>query len=153
MIAPSSHCHTKQALLWIIGFCVQNEVPSSISYRSLEPIFALLLVKASDLNTRVAQGAIDRIVMLCDDFRRQPYAILPLVFRPARTTVLYRQAQSRVEIVARLVDEFGVYDRVAGKGTAGGLEFEVTHIGVHCKSAKEDICLRVLHLLTFFSFV
>ncbi|KAG0077253.1 hypothetical protein BGZ90_007476 [Linnemannia elongata] len=108
----------------VVRFCVQNEVPSSISYRSLEPIFALLLVKASDLNTRVAQGAIDRIVMLCDDFRRQPYAILPLVFRPARTTVLYRQAQSRVEIVARLVDEFGVYDRVAGKGTAGGLEFE-----------------------------
>lgn len=131
-IALSSHGHTKRVILWTIGFCVQNEVPSSIAYRSLEPIFALLLVKASDLNTRVAQGAIDRIVMLCDDFRRQPYAILPLVFRPARTTVLYRQAQSRVEIVARLVDEFGVYDRVAGKGTAGGLEFEVTQIGVHC---------------------
>ncbi|KAF9147706.1 hypothetical protein BG015_010608 [Linnemannia schmuckeri] len=108
----------------VVRFCIQNEVPSSIAYRSLEPIFAHLLVKASDLNTRVAQGAIGRIVMLCDDFRRQPYAILPLVFRPARTTVLYRQAQSRVEIVARLVDEFGVYDRVAGKGTAGGLEFE-----------------------------
>ena len=109
-----------------IGFCVQNEVPSSVAYRSLEPIFSLLLVKASDLNSRVAQGAIDRIVMLCDEFRRQPYAILPLVFRPARTTVLYRQAQSRVEIVARLVNEFGVYDRVAGKGTVSGLEFEVT---------------------------
>ncbi|KAG0291189.1 hypothetical protein BGZ96_005412 [Linnemannia gamsii] len=108
----------------VVRFCIQNEVPSSIAYRSLEPIFALLLVKASDLNSRVAQGAIDRIVMLCDDFRRQPYAILPLVFRPARTTVLYRQAQSRVEIVARLVDEFGVYDRIAGKGTTGGLEFE-----------------------------
>ncbi|KAF8935367.1 hypothetical protein BGZ47_009978 [Haplosporangium gracile] len=108
----------------VVRFCVQNEVPNSIAYRSLEPIFALLLVKASDLNTRVAQGAIDRIVMLCDDFRRQPYAILPLAFRPARTTVLYRQAQSRVEIIARLVDEFGVYDRIAGKGTAGGLEFE-----------------------------
>ncbi|KAG9064156.1 hypothetical protein KI688_003343 [Linnemannia hyalina] len=108
----------------VVRFCVQNEVPNSIAYRSLEPIFALLLVKASDLNTRVAQGSIDRIVMLCDDFRRKPYAILPLVFRPARTTVPYRQAQSRVEIVARLVDEFGVHDRVAGKGTAGGLEFE-----------------------------
>ncbi|KAF9906852.1 hypothetical protein EC991_000215 [Linnemannia zychae] len=107
-----------------VRFCVQNEVPSSIAYRSLEPILSLLLVKASDLNSRVVQGAIDRIVMLCDDFRRQPYAILPLVFKPARTTVPYRQAQSRVEIVARLVDEFGVYDRVAGKGTAGGLEFE-----------------------------
>ncbi|KAF9085242.1 hypothetical protein BGX23_009836 [Mortierella sp. AD031] len=108
----------------VVRFCVQNEVPSSIAYRSLEPIFSLLLVKASDLNSRVAQGAIDRIVMLCDDFRKQPYAILPLVFRPARTTVLYKQAQSRVEIVARLVDEFGVYDRVASKGTTGGLEFE-----------------------------
>ncbi|KAF9919157.1 hypothetical protein FBU30_011140 [Linnemannia zychae] len=107
-----------------VRFCVQNEVPSSITYRSLEPILSLLLVKASDLNNRVAQGAIDRIVMLCNDFRRQPYAILPLVFRPARTTVLYRQAQSRVEVVARLVDEFGVYDQDAGKGTAGGLEFE-----------------------------
>ncbi|KAG0273589.1 hypothetical protein BGZ95_010611 [Linnemannia exigua] len=107
-----------------VRFCVQNEVPSSIAYRSLEPILSLLLVKASDLNSRVAQGAIDRIVVLCDDFRRQPYAILPLVFKPARTTVPYRQAQSRVEIVARLVDEFGVCDRVAGKGTAGGLEFE-----------------------------
>ncbi|KAF9121703.1 hypothetical protein BGW39_010329 [Mortierella sp. 14UC] len=107
-----------------VRFCVQNEVPNSIAYRSLEPVLSLLLVKASDLNSRVAEGAIDRIVMLCDDFRRQPYAILPLVFKPARTTVPYRQAQSRVEIVARLVDEFGVYDRVAGKGTAGGLEFE-----------------------------
>jgi hypothetical protein len=76
----------------------------------------------------VAQGAIDRVVMLCDDFRRQPYAILPLVFKPARTTVPYRQAQSRIEIVARLVDEFGVYDKVAGKGTAGGLEFEVKYM-------------------------
>ncbi|KAF9359356.1 hypothetical protein BGX26_012560 [Mortierella sp. AD094] len=102
----------------------KNEIPSLVTYRSLEPIFSLLLVKASDLNTRVAQGTIDRIVMLCNCFTTSPYAILPLVFKPARSTVLYRQSQSRIEIVARLVDEFGVYDRAEGKGTVGGLDFE-----------------------------
>ncbi|KAF9113253.1 hypothetical protein BGX27_001954 [Mortierella sp. AM989] len=80
--------------------------------------------KASDLNTRVAQGTIDRIVMLCNCYTTSPYAILPLVFKPARNTVLYRQSQSRIQIVARLVDEFGVYDRAEGKGTVGGLDFE-----------------------------
>ncbi|KAF9391857.1 hypothetical protein BGX21_011170 [Mortierella sp. AD011] len=108
----------------VVKFCFQNEIPSLVTYRSLEPIFSLLLVKASDLNTRVAQGTIDRIVMLCNCFTTSPYAILPLVFKPARSTALYRQAQSRIEIVARLVDEFGVYDRAEGKGTVGGLDFE-----------------------------
>jgi hypothetical protein len=42
--------------------------------------------------------------------------------------VLYRQAQARVEIVARLANEFGVYDGTAGIGTAGGLDFEVRRI-------------------------
>ncbi|KAG0254380.1 hypothetical protein BG011_005798 [Mortierella polycephala] len=107
-----------------VRFCLQNEIPSDVTYRSLEPIFSLLLVKASDLNTRVAEGAVNRIVILCNCFRSYPYAILPLVFKPAKSTVLYRQSQSRVEVVARLVDEFGVYDRAAGKGTAGGLDFE-----------------------------
>ncbi|KAF9963233.1 hypothetical protein BGZ70_007550 [Mortierella alpina] len=107
-----------------VKYCLQNEVPSAVAYRSLEPVFAQLLVRASDLNTRVANGAINKIVMLCNCFRSHPYAILPLVFRPARGTVLYKQAESRVGIVARLVDEFGVYDSVAGKGTPGGLDFE-----------------------------
>ncbi|KAF9186147.1 hypothetical protein BGZ51_002214 [Haplosporangium sp. Z 767] len=107
-----------------VRFCLQNEIPSDVTYRSLEPVFSLLLVKASDLNTRVAEGAVNRIVILCNCFRSHPYAILPLVFKPAKSTVLYRQSQSRVEVVARLVDEFGVYDRGAGKGTAGGLDFE-----------------------------
>ncbi|KAF9951277.1 hypothetical protein BGZ72_007189 [Mortierella alpina] len=107
-----------------VKYCLQNEVPSAIAYRSLEPVFSQLLVRASDLNTRVANGAINRIVMLCNCFRSHPYAILPLVFRPARGTVLYKQAESRVGIVARLVDEFGVFDRAAGKGTPGGLDFE-----------------------------
>ncbi|KAF8980263.1 hypothetical protein BGZ46_004447 [Entomortierella lignicola] len=108
----------------VVRFCFQNEIPSLVTFRSLEPIFSLLLVKASDLNTRVAQGTIDRIVMLCNCYTTSPYAILPLVFKPARSTVPYRQAQSRIEIVARLVDEFGVYDRAEGKGTVGGLDFE-----------------------------
>ncbi|KAG0306406.1 hypothetical protein BGZ98_002445, partial [Dissophora globulifera] len=108
----------------VVKFCLQNEIPSSAILRSLEPIFTLLLIKASDLNARVAQGSIDRIVMLCNCFRAPPHAILPLVFKPARNTVLYRQSQSRVEVVARLVDEFGVFDHVEGKGTAGGLDFE-----------------------------
>ncbi|KAF9277658.1 hypothetical protein BGZ68_009143 [Mortierella alpina] len=107
-----------------VKYCLQNEVPSAVAYRSLEPVFSQLLVRASDLNTRVANGAVNRIVMLCNCFRSHPYAILPLVFRPARGTVLYKQAESRVGIVARLVDEFGVHDRVAGKGTPGGLDFE-----------------------------
>ncbi|KAG9322255.1 hypothetical protein KVV02_003171 [Mortierella alpina] len=107
-----------------VKYSLQNEVPSAIAYRSLEPVFAQLLVRASDLNTRVANGAINKIVMLCNCFRSHPYAILPLVFRPARGTVLYKQAESRVGIVARLVDEFGVHDSVAGKGTPGGLDFE-----------------------------
>ncbi|KAF9999209.1 hypothetical protein BGZ65_005397 [Modicella reniformis] len=108
----------------VVKFCLQNEIPSSVTYRSLEPIFSLMLVKASDFNNRVAQGTIDRIVMLCNCFRVTPYAILPLVFKPARSTVLYRQSQSRIDIVARLVDEFGVFNRAEGKGTPGGLEFE-----------------------------
>ncbi|KAI1294055.1 hypothetical protein EDD11_008284 [Mortierella claussenii] len=102
----------------------QNEIPSSVTYRSLEPIVSLLLIKASDLNTRVAQGTINRVVMLCNYFRASPYAVLSMVFKPARSTVLYRQSLSRIEIVARLVDEFGVYDRAEGKGTPGGLDFE-----------------------------
>ncbi|KAG0369473.1 hypothetical protein BGZ54_009831 [Gamsiella multidivaricata] len=108
----------------VVKFCIQNEIPNAVTYRSLEPIFSLLLIKASDLNTRVTQGTIDRLVMLCNSFRTTPYAILPLVFKPARNTVPYRQAQSRIEIVARLVNEFGVFDRSEGKGTAGGLDFE-----------------------------
>ncbi|KAF9570934.1 hypothetical protein EC968_001185 [Mortierella alpina] len=41
------------------------------------------------------------------------------------TLALLEQAvKSRVGIVARLVDEFGVYDSGAGKGTPGGLDFE-----------------------------
>ncbi|KAG0223559.1 hypothetical protein BGX31_008440 [Mortierella sp. GBA43] len=108
----------------VVKFCLQNEIPSSVTYRSLEPIFSLMLVKASDLNTRVAQGTMDRVVMLCNCFRVAPYAILPLVFKPARSTVLYKQSQSRIAIVARLVDEFGVFDRAEGKGTAGGIAFE-----------------------------
>ncbi|KAG0205092.1 hypothetical protein BGX28_003192, partial [Mortierella sp. GBA30] len=107
-----------------VKYCLQNEIPNSVAYRSLEPIFSQLLIKASDLNTRVAKGAVNRIVMLCNCFRSHPYAILPLVFRPAKGTVLYKHAESRVEIVARLVDEFGVYDSTAGKGTPGGLDFE-----------------------------
>ncbi|KAG0344687.1 hypothetical protein BG004_004260 [Podila humilis] len=108
----------------VVKYCLQNEIPHSTAYRSLEPIFSLLLVKASDLNTRVAQATLNRIVMLCNSFRTHPYSILPLVFRPSRGTVMYRQAQSRIEVVARLVSEYGVYDRSAGKGTPGGLDFE-----------------------------
>ncbi|KAF9334980.1 hypothetical protein BG006_001142 [Podila minutissima] len=108
----------------VVKFCLQNEIPHSTAYRSLEPIFSLLLVKASDLNTRVSQATLNRIVMLCNCFRTHPYSILPLVFRPARGTVMYRQSQSRIEVVARLVNEYGVYDRAAGKGTPGGLDFE-----------------------------
>ncbi|KAG0027971.1 hypothetical protein BGZ81_005133 [Podila clonocystis] len=108
----------------VVKFCLQNEISHSIAYHSLEPIFSLLLVKASDLNTRVSQATLNRIVMLCNCFRTHPYSILPLVFRPARGTVMYRQSQSRIEVVARLVNEYGVYDRVAGKGTPGGLDFE-----------------------------
>ncbi|KAG0086432.1 hypothetical protein BGZ93_000117 [Podila epicladia] len=108
----------------VVKFCLQNEIPHSTAYHSLEPIFSLLLVKASDLNTRVSQATLNRIVMLCNCFRTHPYSILPLVFRPARGTVMYRQSQSRIEVVSRLVNEYGVYDRAAGKGTPGGLDFE-----------------------------
>ncbi|KAF9388993.1 hypothetical protein CPB97_012204, partial [Podila verticillata] len=108
----------------VVKFCLQNEIPHSTAYNSLEPIFSLLLVKASDLNTRVSQATLNRIVMLCNCFRTHPHSILPLVFRPARGTVMYRQSQSRIEVVARLVNEYGVYDRIAGKGTPGGLDFE-----------------------------
>ncbi|KAG0037564.1 hypothetical protein BGZ82_002288 [Podila clonocystis] len=108
----------------VVKFCLQNEIPHSIAHHSLEPIFSLLLVKASDLNTRVSQATLNRIVTLCNCFRTHPYSILPLVFRPARGTVMYRQSQSRIEVVARLVNEYGVYDRAAGKGTPGGLDFE-----------------------------
>ncbi|KAF9970842.1 hypothetical protein BGZ73_006386 [Actinomortierella ambigua] len=106
-----------------IRYCLQNEVPASTVYRSLEPIFPLLLVKAADLNARVAQGTMTRIVVLCNSFRTQHFSVLPLVFRPSRNTLPYKQAQARVEIVTRLVDEFGVYDRAAGKGTPTGLDF------------------------------
>jgi hypothetical protein len=115
----------------LLEFCLQNEVPNSVTYRSLEPVFPLMLVKASDLNTRVAQGTIDRIVMLCNCFRAAPYAILPLVFKPARSTAPYKHSQSRIAIVARLVDEFGVSDRAEGKGTAGGIAFEVRRWFIH----------------------
>lgn len=111
--------------IYCLEFCLQNEIPHSTAYNSLEPIFSLLLVKASDLNTRVSQATLNRIVMLCNCFRTHPHSILPLVFRPARGTVMYRQSQSRIEVVARLVNEYGVYDRIAGKGTPGGLDFEV----------------------------
>ncbi|KAF9581486.1 hypothetical protein BGW38_001474, partial [Lunasporangiospora selenospora] len=101
-----------------------SEIPNESTYPSLEPLVPLLLVKAGDLNARVTQATINKIVVLCNCFRTYPCSILPLVFKPARGTVLYRQAQARVEVVARLVDEFGVYDRAAGKGTPGGLEFQ-----------------------------
>ncbi|KAG0234151.1 hypothetical protein BGW42_006892 [Actinomortierella wolfii] len=106
-----------------VRFCLQNEVPASTAYRSLEPIFPILMVKAADLNTRVSQGIMARIVMLCNSFRTQHFSVLPLVFRPSRNTLPYKQAQARVEIVTRLVNEFGVYDRAAGKGTPSGLDF------------------------------
>lgn len=133
-----------------VEFCLQNEVPTSVSFRSLESIFALLLIRASDLNTRVRQGTLDRIVMLCNCFRSHPYSILPLVFKPARSTVLYRQAQARVEIVARLANEFGVYDGTAGTGTAGGLDFEVRKIfkRVHRIEAPMTALERTLVLVT-----
>ncbi|KAF9430687.1 hypothetical protein BGZ94_004902 [Podila epigama] len=108
----------------VVRFCLQNEIPHATAYRSLEPILSLLLIKASDHNTRISQATQSRIVMLCNCFQTHPYSILPLVFRPSRGTVMYRQSQSRIEVVARLVSEYGVYDRAAGKGTPGGLEFE-----------------------------
>ncbi|KAF9167506.1 hypothetical protein DFQ26_004460 [Actinomortierella ambigua] len=106
-----------------VRYCLQNEVSASTVYRSLEPIFPLLLTKAADLNARVAQGTMTRIVVLCNSFRTQHFSVLPLVFRPSRNTLPYKQAQARVVTVTRLVDEFGVYDRAAGKGTPTGLDF------------------------------
>lgn len=54
--------------------------------------------------------------------------------------MLYRQAQARVEIVARLANEFGVHDGTAGIGAAGGLEFEVS---------DHSFDTSPLHLLSF----
>jgi hypothetical protein len=94
-------------------------------------------VKAADLNTRISQATVDRIVMLCNWYTTKPYAVLPLVFKPARSTVLYRQSQSRIQIVARLVDEFGVYDKVEGTGTISGLDFEVMKIKKRKKKNRQ----------------
>ncbi|GJJ68469.1 centrosomal protein CEP104 [Entomortierella parvispora] len=141
----------------VVKFSLQNEVPTSSTFQSLEPIFALLLIRASDLNTRVRQGTLDRIVMLCNCFRSHPYSVLPLVFKPARSTVLYRQAQARVEIVARLANEFGVYDGTAGIGTAGGLDFEnitefaipyINHTNAEVRVAARKLIIDVCKFLS-----
>lgn len=113
-----------QALaLWesLTTFCVDNLVPTPNIYRNLEQTLHFLLNKTADMNPRIKQPAIDLIVNLSNAYRSPPCAVLPLVVHKHTKAIQnHKQAKARVELVKRLVEEFGV----AAKGEQTGITLD-----------------------------
>ncbi|CAI2177844.1 15557_t:CDS:10 [Funneliformis geosporum] len=97
--------------LWekLIKFCVYHQIPNSSTWKSVENNYELLFVKTADINDRVKRSSIDLFILLAKTYRTPTQSVLSLVLKPAKTpSQPLKRAKPTVELITRLVEEFGV---------------------------------------------
>ncbi|RIA83627.1 hypothetical protein C1645_785930 [Glomus cerebriforme] len=97
--------------LWkkIIRFCVHHQIPNSSTWKLVDNSYELLLSKIADPNDAVKQCAVDLFIFLAKTYRTPTQSVLSLVLKPAKTSSQpMKKAKPTVELVIRLVEEFGI---------------------------------------------
>ncbi|CAG8595874.1 13898_t:CDS:10, partial [Funneliformis caledonium] len=104
--------YTLQVLtLWekLIKFCVHHQIPNSSTWKSVEKSYELLFGKTADTNDRVKRSSIDLFILLAKTYKTPTQSVLSLVLKPAKTpSQPLKRAKPTVELITRLVEEFGV---------------------------------------------
>ncbi|CAG8799892.1 9769_t:CDS:2, partial [Gigaspora rosea] len=104
---------TLQALnLWeaLTKFCVHHQVPTSTTWKLVDRTYSSrLFAKISDSNSRIKQSAINLFVLLAKTYNGPVHSMTFLVLKPAKfNNQPPKQSKAKVELVTRLVEEFGI---------------------------------------------
>ncbi|CAG8846190.1 14949_t:CDS:2, partial [Racocetra persica] len=97
--------------LWetLTKFCIHHQVPTSTTWKFVDKTYALLFGKVSDLNSRIKQSAINLFILLAKKYHGPIHSITLLVLKPAKfNNQPPKQSKAKVELVTRLVEEFGI---------------------------------------------
>ncbi|KAJ3209894.1 hypothetical protein HDU67_005837 [Dinochytrium kinnereticum] len=99
--------------LWdqLTRICVSQNIPSSIVFRYLEPMFFSLLMKSSDLNPRIKSGCADLLLAIENAYHSAPHTALPYLTKPIPKKgllELWRYVKARLDALQAAVKSFGV---------------------------------------------
>lgn len=124
--------------LWetLTNFSVHHQIPQSATSKLIEQNYPALFSKISDTNPRIKQTATDLFVMLSKTYRSPNQTVVSLVLKPSHSqTQPPKQAKAKVELVARLVNEFGValipkgkFEKDVGLSVEGIMEVAVSYL-------------------------
>ncbi|GBC03311.1 hypothetical protein RclHR1_05060014 [Rhizophagus clarus] len=105
-------------ILWkkILRFCSHYQIPNMSTWKFVDSSYELLFSKIADTNERVKQNSVDLFILLAKTYRTPTQSVLSLVLKPAKTSSQsLKRAKPTVELVIRLVEEFGVVMIPKGK--------------------------------------
>lgn len=86
------------------------------TWKFVENLYELLFSKIADPNERVKQNSTDLFILLAKTYRTPTQSVLSIVLKPAKTSSQpLKRAKPTVELVIRLVEEFGVVVIPKGK--------------------------------------
>ena len=142
--------------LWdaITKFCVLHKTPNSATYKTVEQTYPKLFAKIADGNPRLKQAASDLFVMLCTNYRTPNQMLMSHVLKPALTqTQPPKQAKAKIELVMRLVDEFGIalvakgkFDKDSAISLEGVMEVAVSYLN-HSNGDVRDSATKLAALV------
>ncbi|CAG8453154.1 7736_t:CDS:10 [Acaulospora colombiana] len=101
-------------------------VPIAHTWKLVEQNYELLFSKISDSNSRIKQSSTKFFCYLAKTYRNQNYSILALALKPAKTpNQPLKTAKAKVELVTKLVEEFGVsLNKKSKTDKEGGISLE-----------------------------
>ncbi|CAG8567618.1 5539_t:CDS:10 [Ambispora gerdemannii] len=139
--------------LWeaLTNFALHHQVPQSSTSKLIEKNFPSLFAKMSDTNPRIKQHATDLFVMLAKTYRSPNQTVVSLVLKPSHSqTQLPKQAKAKVEIITRLVEEFGIamipkgkFEKDTGLSLEGVMEVAVSYLN-HSNGEVRDAAVKLV---------
>ncbi|PKY44949.1 hypothetical protein RhiirA4_542229 [Rhizophagus irregularis] len=105
-------------ILWkkILRFGTHYQIPNMSTWKFVENLYELLFSKVADPNERVKQNSTELFILLAKTYRTPTQSVLSIVLKPAKTSSQsLKRAKPTVELIIRLVEEFGVVVIPKGK--------------------------------------
>ncbi|CAG8487062.1 2062_t:CDS:10 [Ambispora leptoticha] len=139
--------------LWetLTNFALYHQIPQSSTSKLIEHTFPLLFAKISDTNPRIKQNATDLFVMLAKTYRSPNQTVVSLVLKPSHSqTQPPKQAKAKVELITRLVEEFGIamipkgkFEKDTGLSLEGVMEVAVSYLN-HSNGEVRDAAVKLV---------
>lgn len=94
------------------GVYIKHKVPEKFSFYWFDKLIPALFLKSTDMNPRIKTACMDFFIQLGTCHHSVPYSVLPFVLQPFShrnsSQVHWRQIKSRLQILNRVLSEFGL---------------------------------------------